>query len=716
MATAKIVLSLGSYSYTNTAQTVPVYLYYYGNTVSWSNYKRPWSISATGQSTVSGTSSFTKSTSAQLLGSTSFTWSRGTSNESKSLSASFATGVSIGTLTCSTSLTVYAKPSYTVTYYNINNANSSTSYSVQYGSYHYLLTPSSVKDYKFVGWRHSNGSIYSAGTGITVTGDISYTGVWELNVSKFTIGSTTVNQSYSSAVSSALQNQITSYVNAYNKSDTNFIGLVDSSNKELIVKVNSNKSWSFVSSSLFYQNSSGTWVYKGNKASVTLEYKYEYLKHNIYTYYINSSGGISYFKDTDISGTFIGFRDTTSISGYNFSHHYKEVSKPPTSVNDFIKIDSYTTEETLKLAGYESSTKMTTKDRYFAAVYVTNKTEQQNTTKYQTHSYTRTDLLGTKKFINGNILEYITPSNQFSEDITKENGLYLCGYVKYTSPYLMSDNSLHDINNNIITPLKGIINDNNSINISISGENLEYKLEFIENELYIKFVSKNPYPLTNTYYIECQIVNALNDLNYPVSNTILSLLLPSEKIVLDINKNKNVLCIGGEASDDVTDNMVTFKWPIVFNEGSAKYSQFIISHSTNIVNLTSGKYLVTTDCKLLKGSDSLDIYKNDIVTIVNSSGKLSLIIDRNTESIIYKTIDATNSFKILGTTYKAEGLMTWKDWINSKYNTNGFYIGDKCGLIHIPDSDSIIVNDVLPEDEIIPDYEYSTKINNCCNN
>ena len=108
MATAYIslVLSESDVDTANNTSKVTAKLYYHGNGVSWSNNKKTFKITIDG-TTYSGTDTFTTSTSAQLLGTKSKTVTHNSDGKKTvSVSASFATGVSIGTLTTSKSITL----------------------------------------------------------------------------------------------------------------------------------------------------------------------------------------------------------------------------------------------------------------------------------------------------------------------------------------------------------------------------------------------------------------------------------------------------------------------------------------------------------------------------------------------------------------------------------------------------------------------------------
>ena len=109
-ARIEIVLTESDVSVVNNTSKVTAKLYYYGNGVSYSGYQKTWKITIDG-TTYSGTNTFTTSTSAQLLGTVSKTVTHNDNGaKTVSVSASFATGVSIGTLTTSKSLTLTTIP------------------------------------------------------------------------------------------------------------------------------------------------------------------------------------------------------------------------------------------------------------------------------------------------------------------------------------------------------------------------------------------------------------------------------------------------------------------------------------------------------------------------------------------------------------------------------------------------------------------------------
>ena len=187
MATAHITLTYSTTSSTATTATVKVTMKYYGNGVSYNGNKRTGKITLNG-STKSFTHSFTTSTSAQTLGSASFTITKGHSAKTLTASGSFSTGVSIGTLTTTKSVSVAAQTSYTVSYSANGGSGAPAAQTKWYGE---TLTLSTTKPtrtgYTFAGWytaasggskygttytANANATLYAHWTAVTYT--VSY--------------------------------------------------------------------------------------------------------------------------------------------------------------------------------------------------------------------------------------------------------------------------------------------------------------------------------------------------------------------------------------------------------------------------------------------------------------------------------------------------------------------------------------------------------------
>ena len=68
-----------------------------------------------------------------------------------------------------------------------------------------------------------------------------------------------------------------------------------------------------------------------------------------------------------------------------------------------------------------------------------------------------------------------------------------------------------------------------------------------------------------------------------------------------------------------------------------------------------------------------------VLTITNTDDRVEkFVVISNTETVLVLNADgtvATISFTIDGTEYKALEGMTWGEWVESEYNTGGFYVG-----------------------------------------
>lgn len=661
MAKAKISLSISVDTNNNTTYKITAKLYYHGNGSAYNGYSPPWKISATGQTTKKGSHSFTKSTSAQYLGKASFSWSKGTSSASKKVSASFNTKLNLGTLTTSKTITVPAKPYYTVTYANVNNAGAKTTKSVQYGASHALITPEAVTNYDFVGWKTSSGSTVNPGTKITVTGNVTYTAQWKLAAVTIKCGASSVTQILNSTVNNNVLTAITEFINTYNIDDTQFNGIILEGTGELIAKVKSDSTGThkytfdtLVDSSLFVKDvASGTFKYIGDATTKTLTYSYKYLNHNINRYYIDTNNSIKCITSTNISGTVINFNDKlNNISGYKPSGFYKKVDKPPTKLSDFIVSDVCVNNNIQYIQyGYVSKSTVQPQDTYYTSVYVNNSDLY---TEFIACDVIRTtqDILGQVRFSDDTfaIDEYISAEGFFTNsELKDENGTSICGCITYKSPYNNNSKFIGLDNNEL--PIKGI---SGEYTIKINSDNLSSRVVFIDDTIYVKFWSDmgKEYSTNEFYYAIYTPANIVNDLNYPVDATPISIFIPSNTMILDVNKTKKIVALGTEAPDDIEDELILFGKPITLlkvngKDDVVKYQQFIISHDVNIVNVSSGKYVVTTNCNLEmedinNNKYNLELQKYDIINIlklpVNDNISVNIKLNRGNNSITYKPI------------------------------------------------------------------------------
>lgn len=108
-------------------------------------------------------------------------------------------------------------------------------------------------------------------------------------------------------------------------------------------------------------------------------------------------------------------------------------------------------------------------------------------------------------------------------------------------------------------------------------------------------------------------------------------------------------------------------------------------------------------CTVWSSSNAKFFSLNEIGGVVSESSRCNGYSIRGvvtpTRNLIAFTID--------GTSYQAEEGMTWQQWVDSNYNTGGFYIdseGIAARSIHIVDSSGI--NFIDPQDAIIANYSY----------
>ena len=88
----------------------------------------------------------------------------------------------------------------------------------------------------------------------------------------------------------------------------------------------------------------------------------------------------------------------------------------------------------------------------------------------------------------------------------------------------------------------------------------------------------------------------------------------------------------------------------------------------------------------------------------NSGGSITIINPTNT---VYISVSASNliKFTIDGKMYYAECDMTFSNWVESQYNTDGFYVGEY--YVYTSDGMKIDGYDENPNDGFLPDpYEY----------
>lgn len=168
-----IILSYSTTSNGTTTATVKVTMTYYGNGASWNSSppSNNCSITLTGYGTKYFTHGFTTSTSAQTMGSVEFVVTKSHSSQSLAASGSMVTDVSLGTLTASTTVSVSARTSYTVSY-NANGGSGAPSSQTKWHDETLKLstTQPTRTGYTFNGWNTN-----SSGTGTNYLAGANYT-------------------------------------------------------------------------------------------------------------------------------------------------------------------------------------------------------------------------------------------------------------------------------------------------------------------------------------------------------------------------------------------------------------------------------------------------------------------------------------------------------------------------------------------------------------
>lgn len=189
MAGGYITLSSSKSSDGATSVVVTITMTYYGNGVSYNNDTDVSQSITFNGSTQSFSHTFTTSTSAQTMGSKSWTVSKTHSSRSLTASGSMYTAVSLGTLTASTSVSIGAKTSYSITYAANGGTGAPSADTKWYGE---AATVSSTKPtrtgYTFSSWSGSNSVSYQPGGTIaaSVNQALTLTAQWAVCTKTFT--------------------------------------------------------------------------------------------------------------------------------------------------------------------------------------------------------------------------------------------------------------------------------------------------------------------------------------------------------------------------------------------------------------------------------------------------------------------------------------------------------------------------------------------------
>lgn len=125
-----------------------------------------------------------------------------------------------------------------------------------------------------------------------------------------------------------------------------------------------------------------------------------------------------------------------------------------------------------------------------------------------------------------------------------------------------------------------------------------------------------------------------------------------------------------------------------------KWGQWVASNYN-----TGGFYIFAPS--VMVGDDSF-LYLDDSDVHIEDTIQANVEYSTRSASVISFTID--------GVTYQTESGMTWSEWVDSDYNTDGYVINDSVGVIQPANDDSVAVKDqtdfVYYDDIITTDGEY----------
>lgn len=196
-----IVLTAAITSQNDTSATVKVTMTYYGNGYSW-NYMPSTisqSITFNGVTKSIGPTTFSTSTSAQTMGSATFTVNKNTGTQSLTAYGKMYTDVSLGIITAySSAVSISAKSHYTISY----NGNGATSGSMGATTkwYNTAVTLAgngfSKTGYTFMGWANSSSStsiLYKNKASYTANKSITLYAIWKKNITLSYDGNTGKN-------------------------------------------------------------------------------------------------------------------------------------------------------------------------------------------------------------------------------------------------------------------------------------------------------------------------------------------------------------------------------------------------------------------------------------------------------------------------------------------------------------------------------------------
>lgn len=611
MAGGYITLSYSTTSNGAMSATVAISMYYYGNGVS-HNEDTDMSQSITfNGSTQSFKHTFSTSTSAQLMGTKSWTVTKTHSSQSLTASGSMYTAVSLGTLTATCKVSISAKTSYTVSY-NANGGSGAPSAQTKW--YGETLTLSTTKPtrtgYTFDGWytASSGGSKY----GTTYTSNASATLYAHWTILTYTV-------SYNAnGGSDAPSSQTKTYGTDLKLSSTiptrsgyDFLGWATSSDGDVAyaagayyktnsaitlyakwklstytVKFNANggqgtisdksyeidKSYTLPSASGLFREDYNFLGWSTSSTATNPTYTDGALVKNLtsagstitlYAVWQELSCTIIYYEyggtthSTTVKAAHsvkLGYGTTPAdFNNYTFSGYWKFGNTAPTSSTNYAITDLYN-DDYSPYVTHVSAGAIHSGQTYYAAAVYKRKSSLLGRTTYASYNFIRAShSIPASAF---KVHEGYPNAESFLMNQHRDDGKCICGYIKFSSSYsIPSDDSIRNLAGNVTSGSNFVgIKPSQGITTALSNHSITNTIVVDTQSIYIYINVENTDP-TLSYDLSCTLTNIVNDFAVPVTfNGEITFLvnIPGINYIVDVNKNGTMLTIGGLSSDDLT--------------------------------------------------------------------------------------------------------------------------------------------------------------------
>lgn len=611
MAGGYITLSYSTTSNGATSATVAISMYYYGNGVS-HNEDTDMSQSITfNGSTQSFKHTFSTSTSAQLMGTKSWTVTKTHSSQSLTASGSMYTAVSLGTLTATCKVSISAKTSYTVSY-NANGGSGAPSAQTKW--YGETLTLSTTKPtrtgYTFDGW-------YTASSGGSKYGTTYTTNASATLYAHWTILTYTVSYNANGG-SGAPSSQTKTYGTDLKLSNTiptrsgyDFLGWATSSDGDVAyaagayyktnsaitlyakwklstytVKFNANggqgtisdksyeidKSytlpaasglsredynflgWSTSSTATNPTYTDGASVKNLTSAGSTITL-YAVWQELSCTIIYSEYGGTTHSTTVGAAhNVILGYGTTpTDFNNYTFSGYWKFGTTAPASSTDYAITDLYNDDYSPYVTQVSASILHNGQTYYASAVYK-RKSSLLGKTTYASYNFIRASHSIPASAFKTH--EGYSNAESFLMNQHRDDGKCLCGFIKFSSSYsIPSDDSIRNLAGNVTSGSNFVgIKPSQGITTALSNHSITNTIVVDTQSIYIYINVENTDP-TLSYDLSCTLTNIVNDFAVPVTfNGEITFLvnIPGINYIVDVNKNGTMLTIGGLSSDDLT--------------------------------------------------------------------------------------------------------------------------------------------------------------------